>query len=388
MATSIDIPVYNDSDPVLPISGNTPWGFYDSDPIFQAEGPKFVIYSSRKLGYPIEQLELQYVNFYQAFEEAVSEYGKELYDYKIRENYISMEGNPTDVNLNNAVITPSLGTVIRIADTYGSEFGVGGTTPYYTASLPLFANQQFYDLNGWASSSLGITRGDLEVKRIFFEAPPAIVRFFDPYAGTGAGLQSLMETFGFGQFSPGINFMLMPIEYDVLTIQAIEFNDQIRKSAFSFNIVDNQLRIFPIPTFNHNLQLIYAKKSERNSVVYSNTTGSVSNISNVPYTPIDYSTLNYPAKQWIFQYAACLVQCILGRNRQKYNDQIPGLKDQWSLNGSPLIAAATEEMQKLIDQLRANLEEASRTNQLQKKNTEAELIGKTLNNIPMPIYIG
>jgi hypothetical protein len=217
--------------------------------------------------------------------------------------------------------------------------------------------------------------------------PPSYVSF-DPYAGTGTGLQSLMETFGFGQYSPGINFMLMPIEYDVLVIQAIEFNDQIRKSAFSFNIVDNQLRIFPIPTFNHNLQIVYAKKSERNSVVYSNSTGSVSNVSNVPYTNIEYGTLNYPAKQWIFQYAACLAQCILGRNRQKYNDQIPGLKDTWGLNGSSLIAAATEEMNKLLEQLRSNLEEASRTNQLQKKNTEAELIEKTLNAIAMPIYIG
>jgi hypothetical protein len=108
----------------------------------------------------------------------------------------------------------------------------------------LRAGEQKYDLNAWASSSGVVLPGDqIDIKRIFYEAPPAIVRYFDPYAGTGTGLQSLMETFGFGQFSPGINFMLMPVYFDVLKIQAIEFNDQIRKSAYTFEIQNNQLKI-------------------------------------------------------------------------------------------------------------------------------------------------
>ena len=388
MATTINIPLYNDSDPVLPISGNTPFGFYDNDPKFQQDGPRFVIYSSRKLGWPVEQLEIQYVNFYQSFEEAINTYSKELYEYKIRENYISMEGNSTNVNLNDAVITPSLGTIIRIAATYGAEFGIGGTTPNYTGSFPLIENQQVYDLNAISSASWGVTAGDLEVTRVFYEAPPAIVRFFDPYAGTGAGLQNLMNAFGFGNMSPGITFTLMPINFDVLTIQAIELNDQIRRSGFSFNIVNNQLRIFPIPTFNSAMQVNYIKKSERNSVVYSNGTGSVSNISNVPYTNVTYSTLNGPAIQWIFQYAAALLQQVLGRNREKYNNSIPIPGETITLNGTNLISTAEVTLKDLIDQLRDTLNDTSRTIQLQKKNTEADLIGKTLTAIPMAIYIG
>lgn len=388
MATSIDIPIYDDSAPVLPISGNTVYHYYDNDSQFQIDGPAFVVSSVRKLGYPVMDVQLQYVNFYQAYEEAVNYYGQQLYKYKIIDNYISMEGNPTNVNLNNAVIVPSLGTIIRIGDTYGSEFGVGGTTPYYSGSLPIVAYQQFYDLSSWASQSLGIATGDLEIKRVFYEAPPAIVRFFDPYAGTGTGLQSLMETFGFGQFSPGINFMLMPINFDVLTIQAIEFNDQIRKSAFSFNIVDNQLRIFPIPTFNTNLQLVYIKKSERNSVVYANTTGSISNVSNVPYTQLTYSLLNGPAVQWIKDYAYCLVQEILGRIRETYNNALPIPGAEATLNGTALISWAQAEKQKLRDDLDKFMQETSRSAQLQKQQEQSDMMEKTLNNIPMAIYIG
>lgn len=387
MATSISVPIYNETDPVLPVSGNTPFGYYDLDPIFQANAPKFVKWAARKLGFPIIDVEMQYINFYANLEEGITVYGKELYEYKIRENYISIEGNSTSVNLNNAVITPSLGTVIRIASTYGSEAGVGGTTKYYTGSLPMVAFQQSYDLNYYASSSWGISgSNDLEVKRVFYEAPPAIIRFFDPYAGTGTGLQSLLETFGFGQMSPGINFMLMPINYDVLTIQAIELNDLVRKSAFSFNIVDNQLRIFPIPTVNANLQLIFIKKSERDSVVYTNDSGSVSNISNVPYTTVQYSSINGPATRWIYDYAYALCEENLGVIRNKFS-QIPIPGDNVQLNGQQLITDGITKQTALITQLRDTLEQTSRTAQLQRKTDEGEMIGKTLGNSPMAIYI-
>ena len=109
------------------------------------------------------------------------------------------------------------------------------------------AGVQDYDLNAWAAVSASLEEGDrIEIRRVFYEEPPAIVRYFDPYAGTGTGIQSLLETFGFGQFSPGINFLLMPIFFDVMKIQAIEFNDQIRKSNYSFELQNNQL-IFQMP---------------------------------------------------------------------------------------------------------------------------------------------
>ena len=53
----------------------------------------------------------------------------------------------------------------------------------------------------------------------------------------------------------------MPLNYDIATIQAIELNDQIRRSAFSFNIVNNKLKIFPIPTVNKKLFFEYIKVS-------------------------------------------------------------------------------------------------------------------------------
>ena len=406
MAGQVEIQYYDASIALLPVSGNTPFGYYDSDPEFQADGPKFVKFASRRLGYPIMEIELQDINFYAALEDAVSAYGKELYEYKIRENYLSMEGSPTGSTLNNALIQPNFSSIMRIAADYGSEVGSGGNVPYYTGSIDLTAGNQYYDLNAWATSSGGVLPGDqIDIKRIFYEAPPAITRYFDPYAGTGTGLQSLMETFGFGQMSPGINFMLMPVYFDVLKIQAIEFNDQIRKSAYTFEIHNNQLRIFPIPTFDRKLYFTYVKKSEmgsliRGGVVIPGTsitvvggTGTgpgspnvITNISNVPFNTIVYSQINDIFKKWIIDYALAVTKETLGNIRGVYS-QIPIPGAEVTINGQTLIDQANAEKAALIEQLRGTLDSTSRQNQLAMKSQEAATMRETFINFPMPIYI-
>ena len=406
MAGQVEIQYYDASIALLPVSGNTPFGYYDSDAQFQIDGQKFVKFAARRLGYPIMEIELQDINFYAAMEDAVSAYGKELYEYKIRENYLSMEGNPTGSNLNNALIQPNFTNVMRIAADYGSEVGSGGNVPYYTGSIELRAGEQKYDLNAWASSSGVVLPGDqIDIKRIFYEAPPAIVRYFDPYAGTGTGLQSLMETFGFGQFSPGINFMLMPVYFDVLKIQAIEFNDQIRKSAYTFEIQNNQLKIFPIPTFDKKLYFTYVKKSEMGSLIRGGvavsgsssttvttigtgpgSTNVITNISNVPFRNIVYSQINDIFKKWIFDYALAITKETLGNIRGVYS-QIPVPGAEVTINGQTLIDQANNEKNALVEQLRGTLDDTSRQKQMEKKSQEAAMMRDTFINFPMPIYI-
>ncbi len=369
-------------------TGSTPFGFYDSDTRFQADADKVVKWCAQRLGYPIENIELQDIQFYAAFEEAITVYGNEVYQWKIRENYISMEGSSTGSALNNQVITPNLASTIKIASTYGSEAGTGGNITYYTASLPITANVQNYDLNTWASASASLQPGDsIEVKKVFQQSPPAIVRYFDPYAGTGTGIQSLLESFNFGSYSPGINFMLMPLNFDLLKLQAIELNDQVRKSAYSFDLVNNQLRLFPIPTVNSNLVFHYIKKSERNSAFISGSaTNLVTNVSNVPYNNPVYSQINSVGKMWIFQYTLALVKEMLAYVRGKYTTvPIPGA--EVTLNQADLIQDARSEKVALLEQLRGTLEDSSRTKQLEKRSMDEDYVQKTLNNVPMPLYI-
>lgn len=383
-----DIIIYNGDSTFFP--GETPFGFYDNDTTFQQDADKVANFCARRLGYPVVNIELQSSSFFAAFEEAVTTYGNEVYNYKIRDNYLSLEGFTTASSFNNKLIQSNLGSLIRIADTYGSEAGVGGTFNKYTGSITINANQQVYDLNAWASSSANLTAGDsIEIRRIFYEGPPAMVRFFDPYAGTGTGFQSLLESFGFGSFSPGINFMLMPIYFDLEKIQAIEFNDTVRKSAYSFELVNNKLRLFPIPNYTGLLYFEYIKKSERDNPVSAAYSGSnlITNPSNVPYLNPIYSQINSVGRQWIFQYTLAICKEILGYVRGKYATvPIPG--EAVTLNASDLLSAAAAEKLALLEQLRLLLEETSRQKQLERKKSEGESLQTSLMNIPLPFYIG
>jgi hypothetical protein len=380
-----NIPIYPGSSSFQ--TGSTPFGFYDTESSFRTDADKVTTWCARRLGYPIENIELQDIQFYAAFEEAVTVYGNEVYQWKVRENYISFEGASTQTNLNNKLITPGLSQVIRIASTYGAEAGAGGNVKYYTGSIQTTPNQQDYDLNAWAAASASLASGStIEIKRVFFDSPPAIVRYFDPYAGTGTGIQSLLETFNFGAYSPGINFMLMPMNFDLAKIQAIEFNDQIRKSAFSFDLVANQLRIFPIPSVAGNLFFHYIKTSERNNPAIDSQTNMVTDVSNVPYVNPTYAGINSIGKQWIYQYTLATVKETLAYVRGKYTTvPIPGA--EVTLNQADLLTDARAEKIALIDQLRVVLEDSSRTKQLEKKSNEEDYIQKTLTNVPLPIYI-
>ena len=382
-----NIPIYPGSSSFFP--GDTPFGFYDNDYQFQTDADKVTTFCARRLGYPIENIELQDINFYAAFEEAVTTYGNQVYAYKVRQDYLSMEGASTGSNLNNTVIQPNFAGIVRLSHQYGEEAGVGGTVTWYTGSLRTTANQQNYDMTAWANASASLDPGDtIEVKRVFYEAPPAIVRYFDPYAGTGTGMMNLLDTFGWGNYSPAINFLLMPINYDLQKIQAIEFNDQIRKSQYSFELVNNRLRIFPIPTVdNGKLHFEYIKNSERNSVVAPGTAGKISNVSNVPYTNPTYAQINTIGRQWIFEYTLALVKEVLGYVRGKYS-QIPIPGDAVTLNSGDLLSAATAEKTALILKLDTYLGETSREKLLERRSLEADYKQKELNLVPQPIFIG
>ena len=371
-------------------AGQTPFGFYDSDAEFAAEADKVAKFCAIRLGYPLMDVELQSGSFYACFEEAITTYGNEVYQAQAVQNYLALEGGSTSTTLNEAVISPSLQNIITIASGYGTEAGVGGTTTRYSGSLAVNVNQQTYDLNQWAIDQ-GI-QGRIEITKVFYEAPPAILRYFDPYAGTGTGIQSLMDAFDFGSYSPGVNFLLMPASYDILKVQAIEFNDQIRRSGYSFEIVNNHLKLFPIPKNAGYIWFEYYKVSEKQALNNAANTpggisGSISNISNVPYNNPTYGSINSIGKQWVYRYALALAKELLAYVRGKYTTvPVPG--SEATLNQQDLLADARAEKLALLENLREILESTSRVAQLERKSQEAGFLQDTLKQVPMVIYIG
>jgi len=373
--------------------GDTPFGLYDSDTIFQTDAEKVSEFAAKKLGYPITDIELQDIQFYACFEESVSEYSAQVNQFRIRETMLDVTGYSTGSSFTGKEITPTLGPQIAIAKNYGTEAGSGGNVAYKSGSVTLVKDEQDYNLQSlWATDNE--SGNHIVVTRVHFEATPAIIRSYDPYAGTGAGSQQMLDTFGFGGMSTGVNFLLMPVYADVLQTQAIEFSDQIRKSAFSFQLRNNELKLFPRPSTGGNkVWFEYYVEKDRDNPLRSNDHslipggGVISDYSNVPLSTLTYKEINSVGKQWIWKFAAALAKELLGAIRSKYTS-IPIPNSEVSLDGSSLKAEAATEKEYLLTQLRETLEATGRHKQLEMKREESENLQQTLNRVPLKIYIG
>ena len=143
--------------------GDTAFGFYDTDSDFQNDAPNIATWCAQRLGYPLVDVELQAVNFFTCFEEAITEYGHQVYTFQIVNNLFRIKGNSTGSSLNQ----------IYLDDYYGSDYGGGagsqgsGTsynltdTRLFSASLAVKRNQQKYNLlsqaPGFSTANLTFT---------------------------------------------------------------------------------------------------------------------------------------------------------------------------------------------------------------------------------------
>ena len=366
---------------------STPFGTYDSDSSFQTDAPKVASWCAKRLGYPIIDIELQGENFFAVFEEAVSEYSSQVNQFNIRNNLGSLEGQATGSNYTGqSVMGSELNNVTTIAETYGNFANVGGRTDIKKDYITVNTNSQEYDLQTlFADVSESGER--IDVTKVFYESSPAIQRFFDPYSVSGQGTLNLIDEFGFGSFSPAAQFILMPIYEDMLRIQQIEFNDQIRKSAHTFNIVNNKIQIFPKPTSEYRLYFEYqvVKDRRENSTII--TPNVVSDYSNVGYNFAEYQKINDVGKQWIRKYTLALAKEMLGAVREKYSTvPIPG--SEVSLDGAALRAEAQTEKDALVEQLRENLNEVSKKTRMENEAAMVEQQQQVMTRVPLNIYVG
>jgi hypothetical protein len=281
-----------------------------------------------------------------------------------------------------------MGSSVFISRQYGTEASVGGNVDIKKGSISVTSGTQEYDLNSLFVDGSG--SGSIEVKRVYYEGTPAMQRFFDPYATTGYGTINMVEGFGFGNSSPAVSFTLMPIFEDLLRVQAIELNDSIRKSAYTFTLVNNKLRIFPNPTSDSTIYFDYVNTSDRDNPLFTEYSGSanvVSDYSNVPYDNMEYQFINDVGKQWIRKYGLALTKELLGIIRSKYASlPIPGAET--TLDGDALRSEAAAEKEALVTQLREMLDQMSRKALLEADKDEAEFLNEKLNKVPIPIFIG
>ena len=396
----MDIPIWPGSSSFATVSAsfyNTPstgsrptaFGYYDADAVFKVEADKVADWCARAVGYPIMDVELQDLNLWAAFEEATTKFSTMVNMYNAKDYILTLQGTPTGSNLSGQNITPNLGNIIEMAQTYGSEAGAGGGVDWKRGAINIAPDvsgsyAQTYDLNAlWADVSESGKR--IEVKRIFHDTPPAIARYFDPTVGEGIGTQNMLDGFGWGNYSPAVSFLVMPLYADLLRTQAIEMNDLIRKSAYSFEIHNNKLELFPMPTSKFTLYFQYILVDDRNNPV-ATPSGSVSDLSNVPFDRIQFGAIKDIGVQWIYEYATATAKEMLGLVRSKYTT-IPVPGSEATLNGTDLMQQGREDKLNLITELKELLLSMGRQAQLESESMISVAMQQQLAKVPSLIYI-
>ena len=405
---------YSENKPIWPgsssfSSGKTPFGFFDADASFQTEADSFAKFAANHVGYPIMDVELIDINFYTAFEAAVIEYSNQVNQINIVNNLINTLGVDTgssfltDGGFTGALVKGNLSYITQLSKAYGTEADSGGDVIWHSASLDVQDGKQTYSIREAVSASLGIEVADtdgIEIKKVLHNTPPAIIRYFDPFVGTGMGTQNMLDAFDFGGFSPSVNFMMMPLHMDLFRIQTIEFNDRIRKSAFSFEIHGDDLRIYPVPGTQGTIstpfydkvwfEFIYEKDKRNSGLLFGNTAllnGVVTDASNIPYTYQKYTNINDMGRSWIYRYGAAIIKETLGYVRSKYSN-VPIPNGEVTLNGSDLVSQGQSEKEALISQLREFLDKLTKEQMLTRQNAEATQQMEILGKVPLKIYVG
>lgn len=374
----------------------TPFGFFDSDSAFQGEADAMVTFVKRRLGDDVLSVELTKKQVWACLEESFLEYASIVNQYQARSQLLSLLGMQTG-SLDEATQKfprDTLNYVIRMAEPYAVEAGLGGTYNSATGSIQLIQNVQDYDLytdlidpssgNPIASSSLNPGRRKMRIFEVMHFNPMAAYRFFD----TTSAINYLNNEFSFESFTPETVFYVLPVFEDILRGGQMNISNRVRRSNYSYRVIGTKLRIFPMPTADIPLKLWVRVGFENNplssSIADDGSINGVSNLSNVPYGNFVYSKVNSIARQWVRQYTLALCKELLGMIRSKFGSvPIPG--GELQLDGSDLKSTAKEEKEKLKTDLREMLDTLTYNKLIETKAAEVDNLQKILKATPIPM---
>lgn len=400
------------------VSAACPFGIYTASANFLSGASDQVAYVYKKLGGDVVDIELTPSNVYAAYEEAVLEYSYIINLHQGKNVMSNALGNTTGTfNHDGTLLTGPVSGNLRyprfqssyankVGDGMAAAGGFGGTLPQYSASFKPVAEQQDYDLQEIINnaSSTGLNdrgkavpfSGKVDGKRVivtkvFYKTPRAMWRFFGYYGGIGA----IGNYSTYGQFADDSTFEIIPSWHNKL--QAIMYEDNIytRTSHYSYEIINNKLRLYPEPghwdfTSVENVWVrFYVQDMDvfTSNADYTDGVEGVNNMNTLPFDNVPYENINAIGKQWIRKYCLALCKEMLGQIRGKFT-QIPIPGESVTLNHSELLSQAKDEQQQLKDKLMEMLKETEYKELVKYDAETADATQNLFKNSPLPIFVG
>lgn len=414
------LPVTGNSDNVNASDNPLPYGVYiDHASTIKAKqhfitgAVDQVAYVYKKLGGDVLDIEITEHQVYAAYEEACLEYSYLVNVHQAKNVLGSVLGAGTGSFDNDGELLSgdslsgssvalkypkySFDYALRVGDVVSTQIGIGGDTPIYSASFDSVVDQQDYDLQNIISSSAATETsypffnkvGDkrVTIRKVYYKTPNAMWRFYGYYGG----LNTVGNLSYYGQYSDDSTFEIIPTWQN--KSQAMAFEDAIytRASHFSYELKDNNLRLFPKP---------YTGGPEKYWVEFTvetdpwteeagkeNGASGVNNMNTLPFENIPYDKINSIGKQWIRRFALALSKEMLGLIRSKFAT-IPIPNENVTLNGPALVTEAKAEQQALRDELKTVLDELTYEKLAEKDSNIADSSQNVLKNIPPSVFVG
>lgn len=395
---------------------NYPYGLYvDSssdlhDASFVTGAVEQVTFTFRKLGGDVLDIELHEKNIYASYEESVLEYSYIVNIHQSKNILHSSLGAQTGTFDSDGQRTDALsssqvelkypkykfGYSKRIMDQTSTEAGIGGTTTIYSASFGTQQDLQDYDLQDIIySASLSsdspfndkVGKNAISIRRVYYKTPHAMWRFYGYYGG----LNAVGNLSTYGMYADDSTYEVIPPWQNKLQARAYEDAIYTRNSHYSYEIKNNKLRIYPIPTSvgpdNIWVEFTVSEEPWDDQGDRKEGVDGVNNMNTLPLANIAYSSINSIGKQWIRRFSLALAKETLGQIRSKFG-QIPIPGNNVTLNGDKLISEAREEQKMLREELQKVLDELTyeKITEIQKnmvKNTQ-----ETVQVYPYFIYQG
>ena len=195
----------------------------------------------------------------------------------------------------------------------------------------------------------------------------------------------------YGMYADDSTFELIPAWHNKL--QAMQFEDNIwtRVSHYSYELKDNNLRIYPKPSSISPSRIWFQFTIDENPWEEDNDkqsgTHGVNNMNTLPFENIPYKNINAIGKQWIRRFALALTKEILGQVRSKFGSiPIPG--QDLTLNGSALITEGREEQEKLREELKTTLDELTYAKLMEKDAAVTDAAKSIQEKVPLPVFVG
>jgi hypothetical protein len=401
-----------------------PFGIYATggdlfDASFISGASDQVAYTYKKLGGDVLDIELTVGNVYAAYEESVLEYAYHINKHQAKNVLGSLLGFATGTFDHDGQMTggDASGSAVNLAfpkfkieyarkvgEGFAEEGGIGGDNTFYSASFALSSGVQDYDLQTIISKSAAdnydqaqqsgpvpyanlVGNRKVKIQKVFYKTPGAMWRFYGYYGG----LNVVGNLNYYGQYSDDSTFEIIPVWQNKLQAMAYEDHIHTRLSHYSYELFNNNLRIFPIPHgFVPNMYVQFTIDSQpwTEDEDRKNGTDGINNMSTLPFDNIPYKNINAIGKHWIRRYALALCKEMLGQIRGKFGGSIPIPGDNVTLNSADLLGQAKEEQDYLKEELKTILDEMT-YNALAKQDAEKiEAIDKVNGGIPLMIYQG